>query len=77
VLDCALIDSCALHTDQEVVLVIDEKYQYVLAKTVVLRRHIVLRMGQEPRLKDSSEIRRGHLVDICLCGENSKEIQDI
>jgi hypothetical protein len=35
-LDGAFVDSCALHTDQEVVLVVDEKDEYILAQAIVL-----------------------------------------
>ena len=76
-LHCAFIDRGALHTNQEVVLVVNEKDENVLAKAIVLRRHVVLGMRQQSWLEDGSQIRRCHLIDISLCSENGKEIQNV
>ena len=73
----ALVDSCALHTNQEVILVINEKDENILTQAVVLRGHVVLRMGQEPWLENGSKIRSRHLIDIGLGGEDGKQVQDV
>ena len=58
------VDGSALHANQEVILVINEEYEDVLAQSVFLRCHIVLRMRQYAGLEDGSKIVRCHLVDI-------------
>jgi hypothetical protein len=77
VLDGPLIYSSAFHTDQEMVLVVNEKYQYILAQTIVLRRHVMLWMWQDSRLKNGSQIVSRHLVDISLGSKDCEQIQNI
>jgi hypothetical protein len=55
-LDSAFIDRCTFHTNQEMVLVINEKDEYILAQTVIYRRHVVLRMREKSGLEDGSQI---------------------
>jgi hypothetical protein len=73
----SLVNGSALHADQEVILIVDQEDQDILAQAIVLGRHVVLRMGQYSGLKNSRQIGRGHFVDIGLCGEYSKQIKYI
>jgi hypothetical protein len=66
-----------LHADQEVVLVLNEEDEDVLTETVFVGFHIVLRVGDDSGLEDRGEILGGHLIQIGLCGEDGKKIEDV
>jgi hypothetical protein len=44
VLNSTLVDSGAFHTNEEMILVIDEENEHVLAQSIFLRGHVVLGM---------------------------------
>jgi hypothetical protein len=77
VLDGPFIYGSAFHTDQEMILVVNEKYEYILTQAIVLRRHVMLGMRQYARLEDGSQIVSRHLVDISLGSKDGKQIQNI
>lgn len=68
----ALVNSGTFHTNQEVILVVNEEYEHVLAETVILWGHVMLRMRENTRLEDGGEIGRCHLVHIGFGGEDCK-----
>lgn len=55
-LNSTFIDCCAFHTNQEVVLVVDEEDEHVLAQPIIYGRHVVLWMREESRLEDGSQV---------------------
>jgi hypothetical protein len=67
----------ALHPDQEVVLVVNQKNQHVLAQPVLGRRHVVVRVGEDAGLEDCGKIRGGHFVEVRLGGEDGEEIENV
>ena len=76
-LDSPLIDRGPLHANQEVVLVVNQEYKDILAQSVVLRRHIVLRVGQNSGLEDGSKVGRGHFVNIRFGSKDSEQVEDV
>ena len=76
-LDSLLISSGAVHAEEEVVLVLDEKDQDILAQFVLIGRHVMLGMGEHSGLENGGQVGRGHAVLIGLGGEDGQEIQNI
>jgi hypothetical protein len=66
-----------MHTNQEMVLIFNQKDQDILTESIFGRSHIVLWVGKETWLKDGSKICRGHLVQIRLGREDSQKVEDV
>ena len=56
-----------LHTDQEVILVLDEEFQDLLRQHMFLGSHGVVRVGEHTRLEDKSEV----------CCQSNHPIKDV
>lgn len=67
----------AVHAEEEVVLVLDEKDQDILAQFVLVGRHVMLGMGEHSGLEYGGQVGGGHAVLVGLGGEYGQEIQDI
>jgi hypothetical protein len=62
----SFIYSSTLHTNQEVVLVIDKENEYILTESIIRRRHVMLRMRQYARLENGRKVVSRHFVNIRL-----------
>jgi len=58
-------------------LIVDEKDEHILAEAVLGWRHVVLRMAQDARLEDSSQVWSRHLIQIGFTSEDSQQIEDV
>jgi hypothetical protein len=72
-----LVRRCALHSDEKVILILDQEYYDALVKAVLFGGHCVSRMRQHAGLEDSRQILRVHPVLIRLGREYGKEIKDV
>jgi hypothetical protein len=61
-----LIDAGARHANEEVILVLDEEDEHVLTESVFHGCHIVLRVGDQPRLEYCCQVGGSHAVEIRL-----------
>ena len=71
------IGSSTVHTEQEVVLVFDKEDQNILTQFVFIGRHVMLGVGEHPRLEDGGQIRRSHAVLLGFGSKDSQEIEDV
>jgi hypothetical protein len=65
-LDRLLVGCCALHPNEEMVLVLDEEDDDTLVEPILLWRHGVVGVRQHARLEDGGQVLRRHAVLIRL-----------
>lgn len=76
-LDGLLVGRSAVHAKQEVILVFDQEDQDILAQLVLVRRHVMLGMGEHAGLEDGGEIGRGHAILVGFGGKDGQEIENV
>jgi hypothetical protein len=72
-----LICGGTVHAKQEVILILDQKDQHVLAQLVFVRRHIMLGMGEQSGLEDGGQIARIHPILVGFGSEDRQEVENI
>lgn len=72
-----LVGRGALHSNEKMILIFNQKNNDALVQAVLLRSHGVTRMGQHAGLEDSCEVVRVHSILVRLCGKYRKQIKDV
>lgn len=66
-----------MHTDEEMILVLNEENDDVLIQSVLLGRHGVGGVGEHAGLEDGCEILGRHPIQVRLGGKHGEQIKDV